>query len=563
MYNRIIVTSVIIMYQDQNSPKRLSVWFPLLLAVVLVGGILIGMRMQSNTPSVVVEANDLSIQTPGQGKIEEIIRYIEAKYVDDVDREALMEEVIDEMLAKLDPHSNYITKTELQQVNEQLQGNFDGIGIEFMSLDDTIVVVAPLAGGPSEAVGIQAGDKIVAIEDSIIAGVNMDTEDVISMLRGEKGTEVEVGILRGRSEDMMRFTITRDEIPMNSVDVAYMLDDETGYIKVNRFSATTYEEFMKGVETLSEKHKMKDLVIDLRHNPGGYLQQATNILSQLFDDKGSLLVYTEGRSVNRTEYESTGRAFYELDDVVVLIDEGSASASEILAGAVQDHDRGIVIGRRSFGKGLVQEQYKLRDGSALRLTVARYYTPSGRSIQKDYNDINEYESELVARYENGEMESKDKMTIADSTKYFTDNGRVVFGGGGIMPDIFVPIDTTLMEDGYQELRQYIPQFVFRYMDENRKGLQEYSLPQFSRDFHISDELFTDFINYAHEEGAVAVASDLSYEAAVELQAYIKARVAKHLFGDEGFYSLWNENDPVVKEALRVLQSADPLSEIRE
>ena len=551
------------MHQDQNSPRHLSVWFPLLLAVVLVGGILIGMRMQSSTPSVVVEANDLPIQTPGQGKIEEIIRYIEAKYVDDVDREALMEEVIDEMLAKLDPHSNYITKEELQQVNEQLQGNFDGIGIEFMSLDDTIVVVAPLAGGPSEAVGIQAGDKIVAIEDSIIAGVNMDTEDVISMLRGEKGTEVEIGILRGRSKDMMRFTITRDEIPMNSVDVAYMLDDITGYIKVNRFSATTYEEFMKGVEVLSEKHKMKDLVIDLRHNPGGYLQQATNILSQLFDDKGSLLVYTEGRSVNRTEYESTGRAFYELDDVVVLIDEGSASASEILAGAVQDHDRGLVIGRRSFGKGLVQEQYKLRDGSALRLTVARYYTPSGRSIQKDYNDINEYESELVARYENGEMESKDKMTIADSTKYFTDNGRVVFGGGGIMPDIFVPIDTTLMEDGYQELRQYIPQFVFRYMDENRKGLQEYSLPQFSRDFHISDALFTDFINYAHEEGAVSVASDLSYEASVELQAYIKARIAKHLFGDEGFYSLWNENDPMVKEALRVLQSADPLSEIRE
>jgi carboxyl-terminal processing protease len=547
------------MYQDQKPPKRLSVWLPLLFALTLVVGMLIGMRMQSSTPKVIVEADDLQAHSPGQGKVEEILRYIEAKYVDDVDREALMEEVIDDILAKLDPHSNYITSEELRQVNEQLQGNFDGIGVEFMMLDDTIVVVAPLAGGPSEAVGILAGDKIVAIGDSVIAGGHMETQDVISMLRGEKGTEVEVGVLRGSSLDVLRFNITRDEIPVNSVDIAYMLDDKTGYIKVNRFSATTYEEFMKGVEKLSEKSSMEDLVIDLRHNPGGYLQQATNMLSQLFGSKGELLVYTEGRSVNRTEYESTGRSFYDIREIVVLIDEGSASASEIIAGAIQDHDRGLIIGRRSFGKGLVQEQYKLRDGSALRLTVARYYTPSGRSIQKDYEDRDDYDSELVERFENGELEEQEKIAIADSTQFFTDNGRVVYGGGGVMPDIFVPIDTMLMDGQYLNLRQHIPQFVFRYMTNEKAGLEEYSLENYSKDFIVTDQLFSEFIDYANEEGANVSPSEISFALKDHVKHFLRARIAKHLFGDEGFYSVWNERDLMVIEALKALEQRDPFT----
>ena len=551
------------MYQEKKPSNRLSIWLPLLFALVLVVGMLIGMRMQSSAPTVVLEADDMPVQSLGQGKMEEILRYVEAKYVDEVDREAILQEVIDNMLSKLDPHSNYITAEELKEVNEQLQGNFDGIGIEFLLLDDTIVVVAPLAGGPSEAVGIQAGDKIVAIEDSTIAGVNMDTRDVISMLRGEKGTEVEIGVLRGKSKELMHFSIVRDEIPMNSVDVSYMLNDKTAYIKVNRFSATTHEEFMKGLESLSENNKIEDLVIDLRHNPGGYLQQATNILSQLFSDKGELLVYTEGRTVNRTDYKSTGRSFYDIDDVVILIDEGSASASEIMAGAVQDHDRGLVIGRRSFGKGLVQEQYKLRDGSALRLTVARYYTPSGRSIQKGYKGNEEYDEELLGRFETGELESEEKVAIADSTQYFTDNGRVVYGGGGIMPDIFVPIDTILMNENYLDFRQHIPQYVFRYLSDAGKGMQEYSLAGFIDKFQVTDDVFNSFLEYVGQQDADANPSGLTYTLRQELKLFIKARIAKHLFGDEGFYKLWHEQDPVIKEALKALQHPNPLTASQE
>ncbi|MCO6476104.1 MAG: PDZ domain-containing protein [Phaeodactylibacter sp.] len=548
------------MYQDQNnSPKKLSVWLPLLFALVLVAGMLIGMRMQSNSPVIVTDTPEAPIHALGQGKIEEIIRYIEAKYVDEVDREELVQEVIEQMLAKLDPHSNYITAEQLREVNEQLEGNFDGIGVEFMMLDDTIVVVAPLAGGPSEAAGIQAGDKIVQISDSTIAGVNMDTRDVINMLRGEKGTDVEVGILRGREKKVRKFTVTRDEIPMHSVDVAYMLDDKTGYIKINRFSATTYEEFMQGLEKLIEEEGMEDLVVDLRHNPGGYLQQATNILSQLFARKDKLLVYTEGRAVNRNNYESTGRAFFDIDDIVVLIDEGSASASEILAGAIQDHDRGIIVGRRSFGKGLVQEQYKLRDGSALRLTVARYYTPSGRSIQKPYGEgLEEYESEMAHRFESGELEGKHEIPTVDSTKYYTDNGRVVYGGGGISPDIFVPLDTIIYNDAYLELRQHIPQFVFRYMNNAGKGLEEYTLDSFTRKFEVSDDVLAKFLAYAKGHGA-DVGPEAIESNKAELKRFIKARIAKHLFDDKGFYTVWNQDDTMVKEALKVLEKPIPLT----
>ena len=288
------------MLQDRPSaPNKFSIWLPLLFAIVLVTGMLLGMRMQSTMPKMVVEQEETGVEGIGQGKIEEILRYVEAKYVDDVDKEALTEEVIDDLLSKLDPHSNYISAEELMAVNEQLKGNFDGIGVEFMLLEDTIVVVTPLVGGPSESAGILSGDRIVQIADSTIAGVGMNSDDIIRMLRGEKGTDVEIGILRGNETELRRFTVTRDEIPMNSVDVAYMLDETTGYIKVNRFSATTYEEFMKALEDLVENQDMEDLVLDLRHNPGGYLQQATNMLSQLFRDKDKLLVYTEGDAVSR------------------------------------------------------------------------------------------------------------------------------------------------------------------------------------------------------------------------------------------------------------------------
>jgi carboxyl-terminal processing protease len=550
------------MHQDRPSaPNKLSIWLPLLFAIVLVTGMLLGMRMQSNMPKLVVEQEAPGPEGIGQGKIEEILRYVEAKYVDAIDKEALTQEVIDDLLSRLDPHSNYISAEELQAVNEQLKGNFDGIGVEFMVLDDTIVVVTPLAGGPSETAGILSGDRIVQIADSTIAGVGMDSDDIIKMLRGEKGTDVQIGILRGKETKLRQFTVTRDEIPMNSVDVAYMLDTNTGYIKVNRFSATTYEEFMKALEELVENQGMEDLVLDLRHNPGGYLQQATNMLSQLFKEKDQLLVYTEGDAVSRSEYTSTGRNFFDVEDIVVLIDEGSASASEIVAGAIQDHDRGVIIGRRSFGKGLVQEQYKLRDGAALRLTVARYYTPSGRSIQKPYDDPEAYEHEMYDRYETGEMEAARNMLIQDSTEYYTDNGRIVYGGGGIMPDVFVPIDTLSLDEDYLTLRQYVPQYVFRYLGEaaDPAALAEQGLDRFIATFTVDDAMLQGLITYAEEHGDPLAAAELSEPVRHAARHLLKARIAKQLFEDEGYYKLWNMEDAMVKEALKAIARSTSLT----
>ncbi len=546
--------------ENNNIRKNLTIWMPLLLALTLVAGMMIGMRMQSAAPTVVVDKAGMDdIHNFGQGKVEELLRYIEAKYVDEVDRDKLIDEAIATILRQLDPHSNYITAEQLREVNEQLEGSFDGIGVEFMILEDTIVVVSPLSGGPSEAAGILAGDKIVAVEDSVIAGEPMSNRDVMNLLRGEKGSEVQVGILRGNERQVRYFTITRDEIPMNSVDVAYMLNDRTGYIKINRFSATTYEEFMKNLEDLVEKNDMKDLVIDLRHNPGGYLQQATNILSQLFQDKDQLLVYTEGRAVHRNEYESTGRAFFSVDDIVVLIDEGSASASEILAGALQDHDRAYIVGRRSFGKGLVQEQYQLRDGSALRLTVARYYTPSGRSIQKPYEDREDYEKDMAERMASGELSSSNRVSIIDSTKYFTDAGRVVYGGGGIIPDVFVPFDTTLLNDYYLELRQHVPQFVFRYLADHKGRFAGMTLDAFAKSYRLPDELLAQFLDFATEKGVVYDAAAWQ-EVEEEVGLFLKARMARHLYDDVGFFEVWNAEDDMVQRALQVLNSSNPITE---
>lgn len=542
---------------QENNTIGAKVWLPLAFAVVLIGGMFIGMRLQSAAPPMVVERGSATGNSVGQGKIEELIRYIEAKYVDDVDRDELIQEAINEILGKLDPHSNYFTAEELQEATEQLEGSFDGIGVEFMVVDDTIVVVSPLAGGPSEAVGILAGDKIISVEDSIIAGLELTNRDIVNFLRGERGSEVRIGIKRGNESRVRNFNVTRDKIPMNSVDISYMLDEKTGYIKVNRFSATTYEEFMQGLEKLVEEKDMEDLVIDLRHNPGGYLQQATNILSQLFKDKDKLLVYTEGRAVSRNDYESSGKAFFDVDDIVVLIDEGSASASEILAGAIQDHDRGIIVGRRSFGKGLVQEQYKLRDGSALRLTVARYYTPSGRSIQKPYNDLDKYNEDVIARYESGELTEADKMSIQDSTKYYTADGHVVYGGGGLFPDVFVPIDTNLFSDTYLLLRQYIPEFTFGYVENNNQEFSEFTLEKFAERYTVSNGLFNDFMGYVKSKGLEEALPNLN-QVKSELKLLIKARIARQLFGDEGFFTILNAEDEMVRKALEILKEPDPL-----
>ncbi|MEM1216620.1 MAG: S41 family peptidase, partial [Bacteroidota bacterium] len=380
---------------------------------------------------------------------------------------------------------------------------------------------------------------------------------------GKKGTEVNIGVKRGQQEELLEFTITRDAIPVHSVDAAMMLDEKTGFIKVNRFSATTYEEFITALKPMVEEQGMKDLVIDLRQNSGGYLTQATNMLSQLFTERGKLLVYTEGRTVKRTEYNTNGRAIYNIGEVIILIDEGSASASEILAGAIQDHDRGVLIGRRSFGKGLVQEQYPLRDESALRLTIARYYTPSGRCIQKDYSDSEtDYNHDTQDRFLNGELSDENAIEIADSTRFYTSNGHVVYGGGGVTPDIFVPLDTFQLREDYLRWRQYAAGYVFRFAEQYAADLSDLTRENFNASFRLSNDRYNDFLAYGKEQGEDS-APPTNAQVKANLKRFIKARLARQLFGQEGFFQVWNEEDDMVQEALRILQTTDPLATARE
>lgn len=545
------------------TPKKLNIWLPLLFSLVMVVGMLIGTRMQSNPPTAVAidlpkGDNALLPSTIGQGKLEELIRYIESRYVDDVNKDQLVKEAIDNILMKLDPHSNYISAEQLKEVNEQLEGSFDGIGIEFVVVDDTVMVVAALSGGPADGAGIVSGDKIVQIEDSLTIGKNIGYEGILAKLKGEKGTKIKLGILRGHEKKLRNFTLTRDKISVHSVEVAYMLDDLTGYVKINRFSVNTYDEFMKSMEKLVDEQGMKHLVIDLRQNPGGYMQEATNILSQLFKEKDKLLVYTEGKNVPRNDYKSTGRNFFDIDHIAVLTDEGSASASEIIAGAIQDWDRGVIIGRRSFGKGLVQEQYRLRDGSAIRLTVARYYTPTGRSIQKPYQGRDDYENDMAYRIENGELFDNNNTQHEDTTKYFTNGGRTVYGGGGIDPDVFVPLDSTLLNPYYIRLNQHVPAFAFRYLEANRAELGKYTMEDFSAKFTVSDATATEFLDFAVKRGEKR---NLRNWAKVnqKLKMSIKAGIARHLWSDLGYHYVLNENDPYLKKAKQVVRQENPLS----
>ena len=548
----------------ENQPKKINIWLPLLLALVMVGGMLIGNGMQK-APVIKISSNDkLELGTVREsGRVEELIRYIDSRYVDDIDRDKLIEKAISNVLGDLDPHSNYISAKELKAVNEQLDGNFEGVGIEFLIVEDTIVVVAPIVGGPSEKAGIMAGDKIVQIGDSTVAGQTYATSDVVKQLKGEKGTTVKVGVLRGKTRELLSFDITRDQIPLNSLEVAYMLDEKTGYLKLNRFSSTTYKEFMASIEDLVDNEQMEDLVLDLRQNPGGYLLEATKMLSQLVEDVDKLIVYTEGRTTKRSEYKTTGKTFYKIGKVAILIDEGSASASEIVAGAIQDWDRGIIVGRRSFGKGLVQEQYDLKDGSALRLTVARYFTPSGRCIQKSYDDLSAYDNDVVTRFNNGELINGDSLvrTDSDTTAFYTEDGRVVYGGGGISPDFFVPIDTTTFDDYYIKLKALSSQFVYRYSSDHPSEFNYENLNTFKSKYRVGDDVLEACKNYA-------IKTDIAYDAKgfadskSRISQLLKARFARQLFREKGFYSVWNEIDPVVMKAMELLKEDNPLSALK-
>jgi carboxyl-terminal processing protease len=539
------------MNQNQNSSKFI-IYYPIFLAVMLVIGIYIGsfFTEPSGGGSVMISRK---INSPAD-KIVQIINYIEDQYVDSVTKNALVDKAIAAILEDLDPHSYYISAEELAGYTEPLEGNFEGIGVEFLIQDDTVRVVAAVEGGPSEQLGIQAGDKIIAVDGDTIAGVGIANEDVIRRLKGPSETKVKVDILR--RNQTLPFEITRGKIPLNSVATGQMLNDKTGFIKVSRFARTTYDEFMSHAESL-EQQGMKRLIIDLRGNGGGYLDAAVK-LSEEFLQKGQLVVYTEGKSSPRRSYYARKLGKYAGIPVVVLINQGSASASEIFAGAIQDNDRGTIIGRRSFGKGLVQEHLNLRDNSALRLTVARYYTPTGRSIQKPYGAEVDYESDFEDRYLSGELESADSIPLPDSLVYTTPGGRIVYGGGGITPDIFVGLDTVGASE-YLSIVSYrgiINQFGFDYADHNRTSLNAYhGYEEFNNRFSIDSGIFDAFVNYAKDKGVSPEVQGLK-RSAVVLETRLKAYIARNIWGNDGFYAVMADDDNVLKVAMEAISAEE-------
>ncbi|MCK4408022.1 MAG: S41 family peptidase [Bacteroidales bacterium] len=530
--------------------KRFFIYQPILFALILIIGIYIGSKLAS----VSSFNNDMfSIKSYKYNKISDIINYIEQDYVDSVNRKKLTEESIIGMLKELDPHSQYIPAEEFNEVNDQLLGNFEGIGIQFRIEKDTITVINTILGGPSEKSGIKAGDRIVKINDTLVAGIKIKNKDAVKKLKGKRGTKVKVSIFRRGVNELINFNIIRDVIPTYSLDIAYMINDSLGYIKLNKFSATTYDEFIKALKDLKQKGMTK-LILDLRGNIGGYLQSAIKIADEFLEDK-KLIVYTEGNSRPKNFAYATEKGCFEKNELIVLIDEESASASEIIAGAIQDNDRGLIIGRRSFGKGLVQEQLNFPDGSALRLTVARYHTPTGRCIQKSYeNGIEDYYMEFYNRYTNGELENADSIHFDDSLKYITPGGKVVYGGGGIMPDIYVPIEKDIKLKYYNQLinKGLIFRYAFEYTDKNRDQLSTYkTFENFNTDFIISDLIFNDFLNFAEENGVKKENKGIEY-ANERIKILLKAFIGRNLLDDKGFYPIYHKVDKTFQKAVELL-----------
>jgi carboxyl-terminal processing protease len=521
---------------------KYSNWIPFWMAAMLAAGIFIGVKFGQRAPHIFSDT-DL-VPNNVQNKLDEIMRYVNARYVEDVNQEQLMGNAIEEILAKLDPHSSYISTDQISAVNDDMDGDFEGIGIEYLMDQDTISVVATVPNGPSEQVGLHSGDKIITIEDSLVAGVKITPQKLFKKLRGKKGTEVRVAVLRGK--DKLNFTITRDEIPTRSVDAGFMLDDKTGYIKVNHFAEKTYKEFMEKLDPMVSKQGMKNLVIDLRGNPGGYVSKAVDILNQFFKDKDKILVFTQGLHSVRNDYKTNSQAFYEIGKVVVLIDESSASASEIVAGALQDWDRAVIVGRRSYGKGLVQEQYPLSDGSALRLTVAQYFTPSKRCIQKPYKNNPDYKNDLENRIKNGDLLDEAKNRSKDSSIFYTASGRIVHGGGGIMPDLFVPIESHRLDNYYAELQHHTSQFALSYAQSHKSDFatDEATFLKTS----LNEKVITDFYTYAKNHG---IKPDKTKEDLCknDMRVILKARIGKVLFNDETQYKAVLEGDKMIEKAL--------------
>ena len=492
-------------------------------------------------------------------------------YVDSVKEKDLVENAIIGMLEKLDPHSIYIPKDEVQKMNEPLDGSFEGIGIQFQMLEDTMLVIQTFSGGPSERVGIMAGDRIVAVNDSAIAGVKMPSSDIQKRLRGPKGTLVRVTILRRGVSELIEFKITRDKIPIYSLDASYMVSPEIGYIKLNKFSATTMEEYTTAFNKL-KKQGMKSLILDLQSNGGGYLGAAVELADE-FLEKGKLIVYTEGNAQPRQLEMSTSTGDFEKGNLVILIDEGSASASEIVSGAVQDWDRGVLVGRRTFGKGLVQKAIPLPDESQIRLTVSRYYTPVGRNIQRPYNAGNiQYKREVIERYNKGELHHADSIMFPDSLKFTTKiKGRTVYGGGGIMPDIFVPIDTTLYTDYHRNLiaKGVMNKFALNYVEANRKDIakkypkkKDNSFANFNADFQVTDDFLQKLVDAGTQE-KVEYDEEQFLKSKHLLSVQLKAVIVSDIWGYNEYYQIMNQENELYQEAVRILQDPQLYNKILE
>ena len=526
--------------------RRAIIILPLLVALSVAAGIIIGNLLKQNSQPVF---SPMGYGKPN--KLTTIFQLIENGYVDSLNTSEVIENTIPAILENLDPHTAYIPARNMKEVQEEMQGNFSGIGVQFSIQEDTVRVIEVIPGGPSSQVGILPGDRIVTVNDSLIAGVDVGNNTVLNLLRGEKNTKVNVGIIRKGYSDRLDFEITRDDIPLISVDVSYMIDDETGFIKVTRFSEKTYDEFTQGMQKLQQAGAGK-VIVDLRQNPGGSLPSVLQIVDE-FLEKGEPILYTEGRNQPRKTYNASSRNRWKDIGVFVLIDEFSASASEIFAGAMQDNDRGLVIGRRSFGKGLVQEQIPLMDGSALRLTVARFYTPSGRSIQKSYEDGNdEYFQDLYSRFSHQEQLSADSIQFNDSLKYYTRSGRTVYGGGGIMPDIFVPMDTTGNSAYFDRIyrRGLIYTFAYTWADNHREVLSQLeSAEEF--DVYLDEQnVLDEFVAYAQEKGIKRDADGLRRSGEI-INTQVKAYIARNIIGEEGFYPIIRKIDNTLLNAIEI------------
>jgi carboxyl-terminal processing protease len=536
------------MSETKNSTYQVRL--PLVLCIGLAAGIWVGANFYGRS------ANQSGTDFQ---KFPEVLGLVRNEYVDEVKTDGLEVDAIQHMLSKLDPHSAYITAKDREEANEDLRGNYEGIGIEFNIFHDTLVVVAPLSGGPSEAVGLRTGDRIVKVDDKKIAGIKLSNTQVMKYLKGQKGTEVKIEVLRKHVPSLLAFTIIRDRIPQTSVDASYMIDSEIGYIKVSRFAQTTFDEFQTALTDLKKKG-MKKLILDLEGNPGGYMNQAIDLADE-FLPEGEKIVFTKGKDRKyNSDALSTSKGEFEQGDLIVLVNEGSASASEILSGALQDNDRALIVGRRTFGKGLVQSPFDLTDGSELRLTISRYYTPSGRSIQKPYGHDGEYSMDMVKRYKHGEFFTADSVKFNDSLKFKTVHGRTVYGGGGIMPDYFVPLDTALNSAYLNDLytSNSLQEYTMDYVESHRDELKKMGFESFYKNYTVSDAMLAQLEQVGTRNNIKLDIHDIAKNKQV-IQIHVKAQIARKIWNNNGFFPVFNQTNEILQQAMKMF---DKVPEVR-